>query len=287
MRYRIAHSTQYHYAEPVQLGTHILRLQPRVDGTQRLHHFTCEISPTPRKTTDWLDIESNVCRQVWFSERKVTTLTIATQCDVETLRTNPFDYLSHDWAITVPVDYPQSLQRQVAPYLLSAYAESPTVIDWAQQLLHQVDGNVGLFLTGLTQAIYQTCTYETRHHGPPWSPGIVLAERRGTCRDFTVLFMAACRAVGLGARFVSGYQQGDANQPSRELHAWPEVYVPGGGWRGFDPTLGLAVADGHIALAAAAEPTQAAAVTGKLQTGHVSQSTLKADIQLTVLDSGT
>ena len=284
VRYRIIHNTRYQYAETVKLAKHIIRLQPRVDGSQRLHYFTCEIAPTPRKTIDWLDLEGNVCRQIWFSDTDVTTLTIATQCDVETLRNNPFDYLSPDWAITAPLDYPQSLQRLVAPYLTTFYADSPTVIDWAQQQLHQADGNVGLFLTGLTQAIYNGCTYETRDHGPPWSAGVVLAEQRGTCRDFTMLFMAACRAVGLAARFVSGYQRGDAAQTSHDLHAWPEVYVPGGGWRGFDHTLGLAVADGHIAVAAAATPAQAASVTGKLQVGHLSQSTLNANIQLKVLD---
>ena len=151
-------------------------------------------------------------------------------------------------------------------------------------MLHNVEGNVGLFLTSLTQTIYESCIYETRHHGPPWPAGVVLAERRGTCRDFTVLFMAACRAVGLAARFVSGYQRGDADQEVHDLHAWPEVYVPGGGWRGFDPTLGLAVADGHIALAAAVDPAQAAVVMGQLKTGHFSQSKLEATIQLTILD---
>ncbi|MBT9314468.1 transglutaminase family protein [Leptothoe spongobia] len=284
MRYCIVHHTRYQYAEPVQLGTHILRLQPRVDGSQRLHYFACEISPTPRKSIDWLDLEGNVCRQVWFPDTDVTTLTMATQCDVETLRSNPFDYLSPEWAITAPLDYPQSVQRLVTPYLNSLHADSPAVIDWAQQLLHQADGNVGMFLTSLNQAIYKGYTYEVRHHGPPWSAGVVLAEQRGTCRDFTVLFMAACRSVGLAARFVSGYQRGDADQTSHELHAWPEVYVPGGGWRGFDPTLGLAVADGHIALAATVDPVQAAAVTGKLQVGHFSQSMLEADIQLKVLE---
>ncbi|MEA5463526.1 transglutaminase family protein [Leptothoe sp. PORK10 BA2] len=282
--YHIAHHTQYQYAEPVHLGTHILRLQPRVDGSQRLRHFTCEISPTPRKSIDWLDLEGNVCRQVWFPDTGITTLTIATQADVETLRVNPFDYLSPDWAITAPLDYPQSVQRLVAPYLAAPQLDSPTVVDWAQQQLYRADGNVGIFLTGLTQAIYQTCTYETRHEGPPWPAGVVLAERRGTCRDFTVLFMAACRAVGLAARFVSGYQRGDGDQTCHDLHAWPEVYVPGGGWRGFDPTLGLAVADGHIALAAAVEPALAAAVTGNLKVGPVSQAVLAADIQLKVLE---
>ena len=280
VRYHIVHQTQYQYEQPVRLSDHTLRLQPRMDGSQRLYSFTCEIVPDPRKTVDWLDVQGNVCRQVSFPNDDITALTIVTQCDVETLRTNPFDYLSPAWAINAPIDYPQSLRHLLTPYLAAPYADSPAVIDWAQQQLHQVNGNVGLFLMGLTQAIYETCTYETRHHGPPWPAGIVLTEWRGTCRDFTMLFIAACRAVGLAARFVTGYQRGDVEQSSHELHAWPEVYVPGGGWRGYDPTLGLAVADGHIALSAAIEPSQAAAVIGKLKVGHSSQSTLEATIQL-------
>ena len=281
MHYRIVHNTRYHYTQPVQLGEHTLRLQPRGDGAQQLRYFSCEILPVPRKTVDWLDLEGNICRQVWFPDTETTTLTITTQCDVETLRSNPFDYLSPHWAITAPIDYPQSLQRLAVPYLTPTIPDSPTVVDWAQRQLHQVEGNVGLFLTGLTQAIYQTCSYESRHQGPPWPAGVVLAERRGSCRDFTVLFMAVCRAVGLAARFVSGYQQGDPDQLQHDLHAWPEVYIPGGGWRGFDPTLGLAVADGHIALAAAMDPAQAAPVKGILQPGYFSQSTLEATIQVT------
>ncbi|MEO0869748.1 MAG: transglutaminase family protein [Cyanobacteria bacterium J06642_11] len=283
MRYRIVHTTRYHYAQPVKLAPHTLRLQPRTDGAQQLHAFSCKILPTPQRSSTWLDVEGNICRQVWFPDTETTTLTIITQSNVETLRTNPFDYLSPPWAITAPIDYPQSLHRQLTPYLTPIMPDSPTVVDWAQQQLHQVEGNVGLFLTGLTQAIYQNYTYEVRHQGPPWSAGVVLAQQRGSCRDFTVLFLAACRAVGLAARFVSGYQEGDPEQSDRDLHAWPEVYIPGGGWRGFDPTLGLAVADGHVALAAAMDPAQANPVIGTLQPGYASPSTLEAKIQLSPL----
>ncbi|MBT9312735.1 transglutaminase family protein [Leptothoe kymatousa] len=285
MHYKIIHNTRYHYVQPVKLGEHSLRLQPRGDGAQHLDRFTCEILPTPQKSLDWLDLEGNICRQVWFPDSETSTLTIVTQCEVETKRTNPFDYLSPNWALTAPIDYPRALHQRLLPYLTPLLPDSPTVVDWAQQQLHRVHGNVALFLTGLTNIIYQTYTYETRQDGDPWPAAKVLTEKRGSCRDFTVLFMAACRAVGLAARFVSGYQQGDiGTQAEHDLHAWPEVYIPGGGWRGFDPTLGLAVADGHIALAASLDPTQAAPVGGILQPGYFSQSTMKATIQLSLLE---
>jgi transglutaminase-like putative cysteine protease len=107
-----------------------------------------------------------------------------------------------------------------------------------------------------------------------------MAQKSGSCRDFAVLFMAACQAVGLAARFVSGYQEGDEAQEARELHAWPEVYIPGGGWRGFDPTHGLAVCDRHVPLAAAAHPANAAPVSGKLKPGCLATTQLNYQIQI-------
>ena len=101
----------------------------------------------------------------------------------------------------------------------------------------------------------------------------------GSCRDLTVLFMEVCRSQGLAARFVSGYQAGDPGQQDRELHAWPEVYLPGGGWRGFDPTLGLAVTDQHIAVACSWHPAGAAPVVGTIR-GTAAQAAMSFDIQL-------
>lgn len=93
-------------------------------------------------------------------------------------------------------------------------------------------------------------------------PDVVLSQGAGACRDLSVLFLAACRHVGLPARFVSGYHEGPPERGERELHAWAETYLPGGGWRGFDPSLGLAVADRHVAVAAAPDPRGAAPVAG-------------------------
>ena len=95
--------------------------------------------------------------------------------------------------------------------------------------------------------------------------------------------MEVCRAVGIAARFVSGYQEGDREQQSR-LHAWVEVYLPGAGWRGYDPTLGLVISDRHIPLAASAIPKYAAAVEGTVtpvETGAKITSNLQAQISIT------
>ncbi len=106
------------------------------------------------------------------------------------------------------------------------------------------------------------------------------------CRDVAVLFMEPCRQLGIGARFVSGHQEGDPQAGERELHAWADVYLPGGGWRGYDPTLGLAVADRHVALAVSAFPKNAAPVTGSYR-GTGATSTLETEISIAVDGSAT
>jgi transglutaminase-like putative cysteine protease len=103
----------------------------------------------------------------------------------------------------------------------------------------------------------------------------------------SVLFMDACRTQGLAARFVSGYHEGDPDEEEKHLHAWAEVYVPGGGWRGFDPALGLAVADRHVALAAAVSPAQTMPVCGTFRgTGVRAELVSKLEIQLADKPSG-
>ena len=82
----------------------------------------------------------------------------------------------------------------------------------------------------------------------------ILRDREGSCRDLAVLFCAACRALGLAARFVSGYERDASLQENGDLHAWAEVYLEGAGWRGYDPSRALAVAASHVAVAASSDP---------------------------------
>jgi len=105
------------------------------------------------------------------------------------------------------------------------------------------------------------------------SPADTLASRTGACRDTAMLYVAACRSLGLAARFVSGYSMHHPEEVSEhELHAWAEVYLPGAGWRGYDPSLGLAVADGHVVLTAAPDHHLAAAVSGSYRGTGVGSS---------------
>ncbi len=289
MHYRITHTTHYAYSTPVQLSPHIIRLCPRNDGSQWLQKFEVTLSPKAAQQTYVSDADGNICLRLAF-DLPLESLHICAISEVATTRDNPFDYIAEPWALQFPINYPSSLAAQLRPYWESPLgwgindALAPEVISLAHEIMQQVNYNVGYFLTRLTQLIPETCTYQQRLEGKPYPAAVTLSNQSGTCRDFTVLFIAVCRAVGLAARFVSGYQegdlQGDSSGTSHDLHAWAEVYVPGGGWRGFDPTLGLTVSDRHVAIAAAANPQQAAPVFGTLQPGQSAKTTLETEITL-------
>jgi transglutaminase-like putative cysteine protease len=265
--YTIAHEIEYVYDRPVAFAPHELRLHPRSDVFQSTIDFKLTIDPPPQQIAESIDLDGNNLLLAWFDNRPSTKLLICTQATIQTHLTNPFNYLLAPWATNLPIDYPRSLARQLQPYLTGYLAESidPIAAELAGQLWQAVDGNTVAFLSQLNRQIYHNCEYAQRDTGAALPPGVVWQNRSGSCRDFVVLFIEVCRAVGLAGRFVSGYEAG-AETDNRHLHAWAEVYLPGGGWRGYDPTHGLLVAENHIALVASPFPAQTTPVEGKLQT---------------------
>lgn len=267
------------------LKPHLIRLRPRCDSWQKLHDFSLSVQPHPQGISESIDLDGNNLTQLWFNT-PTDCLTIQMLAKVETYRTNPFNYLLESWAINLPFDYPTWLLAQLQPYLQPySFIPDNSALELAQTLLQETEGNTLNFLLALNQRIYETCEYITREIGEPWQAGVTWRKKQGSCRDFTVLFMEVCRAVGLAARFVSGYEEGDSQQSDRDLHAWVEVYLPGGGWRGYDPTHGLAVSDRHIALAASAIPSYTAPVVGSVspvasETNLPVNSTLNSQISI-------
>ena len=279
MFFEIAHATTYTFSRPVFLEPHTVRLRPRCDGSQRLIRVDLQIEPPPAGLSEYLDVEGNCGVHTWF-DGSTESLRVMTRCTVETLRENPFDYLVHPSAARLPVEYADDLRLSLAPYCSRDSADD-RVAHFATSIADEVDSQSLPFLAALTRRIFQMCQVTIREAGGPQPPEATLAYRRGACRDLAVLFMDACRALGLGARFVSGYQEGDPEQERRDLHAWAEVYVPGGGWRGYDPTHGLAVGDRHVAVAAGRHPARAAPITGTFR-GTGASSRMQTDIRINV-----
>lgn len=284
MRYQITHSSQYLYDQAIQLLAHDICLQPRTDAFQTLESFRLDIDPIPQGQMVYLDAIGNLVTRCWWSQDdSFQRLSVVAHSVSRTDCLNPFNYLVDSWATTLPIDYPRSQFDSLSLYLSTTddYLSSPTILEWAQDLAFQCGGNTIQFLSTLNQFIHQEFVYQSRDLGDPFPPHVTWRQKKGSCRDFVVLFMAACHGVGLASRFVSGYEEGSPEH-EQTLHAWVEVYLPGAGWRGYDPTMGLIVCDRHIALAAHRFPALTAPIVG----GHrgVSTSTMTAQVTIESLN---
>jgi transglutaminase-like putative cysteine protease len=275
MRYRVSHTTTYTYSSSVRLQPHVVRLLPRSDSWQTLTSYSLLVKPTPQQQSHYTDLDGNHLVKLWFPpDFQTDSLTVQLLSQVETHKDNPFDYLLEPWALYLPIDYPASLLQQLQPYLNGQYigfsgSIDPIAIQLAQEHWLATLGNTTQFLWELNQRIYRECNYLIRETGDPQLPGLTWSLKSGSCRDYAVLFAEVCRAIGLAARFVSGYQEGDPDGDEYHLHAWVEVYLPGAGWRGYDPTHGLVVSDRHIALVASANHRYAAPLSGTVAPAHV------------------
>lgn len=282
MRFAASHTTQFRFSEPVYLEPHAIRLRPRCDSSQRLLGYRLKVSPQPELLSHALDAEGNVVAHTWFSGL-TEVLAVTSEFEVETLRINPFDYLVIGNGVEMlPVEYPATLRNCLAPSLARPAGPDPAVDGFIRPIIARSECRTLPFLSGLNQAIHEACTVTVREQGEPFSPVQTLAAEQVACRDLAVLFMDCCRAVGIAARFVSGYQEQGSG--SRFMHAWAEVYLPGGGWRGYDPTQGAAVGDRHVAVAAASLPSAVSPIRGSFRGDAVAEP-LEAEVRVCRIDA--
>jgi transglutaminase-like putative cysteine protease len=279
MLFRIRHQTQYRYSHPVELSPQQLRFHPRDDGAQRVIEHRLKISPRPLGRNEYLDLEGNRVTQIWFEEA-VDHLDIEVNMQIETLRSHAFDFILAPEAAVLPINHEHDLI--CARAYLERIEPDDAVTAFAAELSLAVERDTLSFLDRLNRQIFAEFTQTHRHAGAPQSPAFTLQSRQGACRDLAVLFVDCCRAEGIAARFASGYQKGNLLSEQRDLHAWPEVYLPGAGWRGFDPTHGEAVADTHVTIAAAAHSRDTMPVSGVFCGKGVS-STLDYTVEIQVL----
>jgi transglutaminase-like putative cysteine protease len=281
MRISATHSTVYRYDFPVYLEPHIFRLRPRMNSAQRLLAYDLQITPTPAGTTECLDQDGNLALNAWFNAT-TTELSVASRFTVELLRENPFDYLLIGESLNLPLWYREPLCTALTPYRQDAHiAESVKL--YAKSVGAKAQWNALWFLTALSRQIYQTFRQTVRPDGLPWPSDRTLGRVEGSCRDLAVLFCDVCRAMGIAARFVSGYECASADRQDSYMHAWAEVYLPGIGWRGYDAARGLAVSNTHVAVAAGFDPDLASPVAGWYSGG--SQSRMEASLRLRVDDA--
>ena len=283
MLFAVTHSTNFAYSQPVFLEPHSVRLRPREDSCQKLLDFEMRVEPRPAGVSSCVDLDGNVTSRVWFDDLQ-ETLNITTTFAAETLRTNPFDFILDPGGLVLPMVYSEEVAAVLAPYRDRASSQNESS-RFAEAIAEEVGRETVPFLSLLTRRIQEKCEPIVRGWGAPWPPAVTLTRRQAACRDLAVLLMDACRAMGIGARFVSGYHEGDSMLTERELHAWVEVYLPGAGWRGYDAMYGSAVSDRHIALAAGPTPHAAAPTSGTFR-GTGATSTMQTEIRMMVTNPG-
>jgi transglutaminase-like putative cysteine protease len=280
MQFTIRHNTHYRYSRPVQLGPHQLHFHPRDYGAQRVISHQLSITPTPLGHNDHLALEGNRVTQVWFEE-ETDHFDIEVTMQVETLRRSAFDFILAPEAAALPINHEHDAISARA--YLERIEPDDAVTAFAAELSLAVNRGALRFLNDLNRRLFAGFAHMHRETGAPQSPALTLQNRRGTCRDLAVLFVDCCRSEGIAARFASGYQKGDLQSERRHLHAWPEVYLPGAGWRGFDPTHGEAIADTHVTIAAAAHPLDTMPVSGNFK-GEGATSTLNYTVDIQVVE---
>lgn len=260
------HQTAYRFDRLVYLGPHIVRLRPAPHCRTPIQRYSFQVH-TPEHTLHWLqDPYANFLARLTFPN-PTAQLKLEVDLIAELHPINPFDFFLEPYAEKYPFTYEDDLAKELIPFLEitetgSLLREWLATVDRKEQFITD-------FIVSINARMPEEIAYEQRLESGIQFCEETLARKIGSCRDSSWLLVQIMRHFGLAARFVSGYlidlASQEKPQDSADLHAWAEVYLPGAGWVGLDPTSGLLAAEGHIPLACTANPERAAAVTGSTE----------------------
>jgi len=285
MRARLTHTFSYRYSAPVQLGPHRICLKPRGHGFQRLVSYELRFSPEPNRWWPLVAASGDEIQRASFLG-STDSFDVQAISEVETYLPPPLEICLEQNGLDLPYPVGQlnsDLMGSLEGWLPNGQHD-PAAVELAQEALMGSDQRALMFLNQLVEMIQDRVKYTQRHVGPAWPAGRTLKERVGSCRDLAMLMVESCRCVGLPARFVSGYHLVEPPPKRYDLHAWAEVYLPGAGWRGFDPSGMGAIDDRYIPLATSSKPGLTAAVSGSYSGPSEVKSKLKWSISAEVLE---
>jgi transglutaminase-like putative cysteine protease len=263
----IEHTTLYRYRRPVLFGPHRLLLRAIEGHDVQIRQSGLSVQPTAR--IRWLrDVYDNSVAVASFSE-PAPTLSVQSSLVLEQFNANPFDFVLEPQALELPFTHREEEFSDVLPFLQRSHqGDEAAMRNWVRPFLSaEGRGKTVEFFLALCRSVPLFFQYVRREEPGVQNPGLTLSQRAGSCRDFALLFMEAARMLGVGARYVSGYlcrsdAEGALAAASDATHAWAELYLPGAGWKGFDPTCGILAADYHVRVATARTPEQAVPVMG-------------------------
>ncbi|HEY4992170.1 MAG TPA: transglutaminase family protein [Nakamurella sp.] len=285
----LEHRTTYRFDRLVTIHPHVVRLRPAPHSRTAIESYSLTVEPAEHFVNWQQDPFGNFMARLVFPDRaSELSITVGLVADLTVV--NPFDFFIEEYAEHYGFVYPADLASDLEPYLRPVDEREPgggpgqLVRGWLQGFSIEPETAIVDFLVQLNAAVQRDVGYSVRMEPGVQSPDHTLSSAIGSCRDSAWLLVSLLRELGLAARFVSGYlvqltsDIASLDGPSgptadfTDLHAWAEVYIPGAGWIGMDPTSGLFAGEGHIPLSATPHPSTAAAITGS--TG-VAQTTLE------------
>jgi transglutaminase-like putative cysteine protease len=268
----IVHRTRYEYAEPVTLNDYRLMFRPRDSHDLRLLHTGLVIEPAA--SVRWIhDPFGNSIAIASFAAEPVQALELVSTIRLEHFGVPPELPPIEDYAHKLPFSYLAEEAPDLARYVERHYPDPNAMVsNWTRQFL-EVEGDDATdtyaVLVRMCQGIQGQLRYALRFEVGTQPPAVTLASGGGTCRDYALLMMEGARALGLAARFITGYLYDPALDKAEGEsvsaawpHAWMEAYLPGAGWMEFDPTNGIVGSDRLIRIAVARDPEQAMPIKG-------------------------
>ena len=273
IRVAIKHKTKYTFDRLVTLSPHVFRLRPAVHSRTAIEAYSFKVTPQEHFINWQQDPFGNFQARVVFPE-KASLLEIDVEVIANLQVINPFDFFVEEYAKDFPFNYPDHLAKELLPYLEST-DQGALFFEWLKKNIDFTKPcPIVDFLVKVNQQLNKDIAYSIRMETGVQTPEETLARRIGSCRDSAWLLVHLLRHLGLAARFVSGYlvqlkaDEKSLDGPSgtdkdfTDLHAWTEIYIPGAGWVGMDPTSGLFAGEGHIPLACTPDYISAAPVVG-------------------------
>ena len=277
----LSHVTQYRYDRLVNLGPQVIRLRPAPHSRSRVLAYSQKIEPAEHFINWQQDPFANHQARLVFP-KPTREFTVKVDLLVEMAVYNPFDFFLEPQAEQVPFAYSAAQAQDLAPYL-QADPAGPLLQAYLAGVERKAQPTVQ-FLVSLNQRLQQDIAYLIRMEPGVQTPEQTLHKRSGSCLDSSWLLVQLLRHLGLAARFVSGYLiqlkpdvaaldgPSGATADFTDLHAWCEVFLPGAGWVGLDPTSGLFAGEGHIPLACTPQPSSAAPIEGAVDPCEVTFS---------------
>ena len=265
------HRTHYRYDRLIALSPQVVRLRPAPHSRTPILSYSLKVTPAQHFINWQQDPQANYLARLVFPE-KTREFCVEVDLVVSMSVINPFDFFPEPYAATFPFQYQDWQQEELEPYL-HRLPLTPLLRGFLDTVPSAPRASVD-FLVDLNQQVQRAVGYVIRLEPGVQTPEETLELARGSCRDSAWLLVQVLRHLGLAARFVSGYliqlvpDVKSLDGPSgtdhdfTDLHAWCEVYLPGAGWIGLDPTSGLFAGEGHIPLACSPQPSSAAPITG-------------------------